>query len=98
LPTEHDPFCPEKESWAPNVCGMCRTLFAVREDERERLIGDAVWDITVDKEGGMAYIWTIPERIFVNTSGLTTHRDAYIDIDASGRVIGIEIDNWPGVV
>jgi hypothetical protein len=89
-------MCSQAELWLPDVCGMCQTIEAARADERSRLVGEAIWEITVDGETKMAYLWTVPDKVYARTDGLTTHRDAYLDIDASGRVVGIEIDNWPG--
>lgn len=92
----HDAMCSQSTLYLAKECRMCQTINIVRQDERNKTIGAAVWEVTVDPEIQVAYLWMVPEGIYTRTDGLTTHRDAYIDIDASGRVVGIEIHSWPG--
>lgn len=91
----HDELCSSGTLFLPNECRMCQTIVAVRADEKRKVIGSAVWKIEFDEETKSVYLRTIPDDTDTRTSGLTIHRDAYFDIDDLGRVIGIEIFNWP---
>jgi uncharacterized protein YuzE len=74
---------------------MCQTIAIVRADEKQKVIGSAVWKIEFDEETKSVYLHTIPADTETRTSGLITHRDAYLDIDDLGRVTGVEIFDWP---
>jgi uncharacterized protein YuzE len=74
---------------------MCEVIDRVRKDERDKVAGSAIWQITYDERTNTAYLWTTPEELLDEKSVLTAQRDAYIDIDARGRVTGVEIFDWP---
>lgn len=93
----HDPLCPDRVSSVAEGCLICETIAKTRLDERDKLSGSAVWQVTLDEETNTAYLWTTPEETFSPSSnGLMIQRDAYLDIDARGCVTGIEIFDWPG--
>lgn len=91
----HDPLCDDAMLRLPDGCRMCRVIERVRKDERDKVAGAAVWQITVDEATNMAYLWTTPEELMESSNGLTIQRDAYLDVDARGRVVGVEIFDWP---
>jgi uncharacterized protein YuzE len=74
---------------------VCAVIERVRKDERDRVAGSAIWQITVHEETNAAYLWTTPEELDESANGLTIQRDAYLDLDRRGRVVGIEIFDWP---
>lgn len=95
----HDPLCVHvraimAEDQSPPECSWCAKIADVRADERSAVVGKAVWAVETDETCGMTYIVTEPERA-VGSARMTVHRDAYLDLDTSGRVIGIEIFDWP---
>ena len=95
----HDPLCAHvravmAEDQNPPECLWCAKIADVRADERAAMSGRAVWAVETDETCGMTYIVTEPERV-VGTAKMTVHRDAYIDLDASGKIVGIEIFDWP---
>jgi len=93
--SEHDSLCLNKYLSLPADCRICQAMAAAREDERRKMIGSAIWKISVEDGTTSVYLHTTPADTQTRDSGLTVHRDAYLDIDDLGRVTGVEIFDWP---
>lgn len=91
----HDPLCIQAVLRLPEGCPMCAVIDRARRDERDKVSGTAIWQITFHEETNTAYLWTTPEELMESSNGLTIQRDAYLDVDVRGRVVGIEIFDWP---
>lgn len=78
-------------------CTHCKTYEHAISLATEGSSTDTVYTLNSDKieigDHGQAYFYVDPQDIVPPVT--TKSVECYIDVDANGRVIGVEILNWP---